>query len=134
VKAHHVPSDEPRERSVLIAEDHEDSRDALRALLEAVGYRVHVATNGREAIEQAIATRPDLILMDIMMPELDGLEATRALRGQQQFSGVPILVLTAMEGARERALEAGCDDYITKPIDVQALFRKIREWIASGRS
>jgi two-component system sensor histidine kinase/response regulator len=119
--------------SILIAEDHPDSRDALSALLEAVGYRVHVARDGQEAVERATELRPDLVLMDIMMPVMDGLAATRALRERPEFDTIPILALTAMAGARERALAAGCDDYVTKPIDVSVFFEKVRSWLERGR-
>ena len=119
--------------AVLIAEDHEDSRDALRTLLDAFGYRVHVATNGREAVERALAVQPDLVLMDIMMPEVDGFQATRTLRASPAFRQVPIIALTAMEGARERVLEAGCDDFVGKPIDVRTFLEKVRAWLESGR-
>lgn len=127
-----------RERSpgatILIAEDHEDSRDALRTLLEAFDYRVEIATNGREAVDRALATHPDLVVMDVMMPEVDGLEATRALRASAGFHQVPILALTAMEGAREQVLAAGCDDYVPKPIDVRAFLSKVEHWTRSGRA
>lgn len=119
--------------SILIAEDHPDSRDALTALLEAVGYRVYGAQDGREAVDRAVSEHPDLVLMDIMMPVMDGFQATRELRSKPGFEHVPILALTAMEGARERALEAGCDDYVTKPIEVNVFFAKIREWLERGR-
>ncbi len=115
--------------TILIAEDHADSREALRVLLEASGYRVHVARDGREAIERAHAVHPDLILMDIMMPELDGLEATRTLRASEEFRQVPILALTALEGSREHALEAGCDDHMLKPLDVRTFLSKIERWL-----
>lgn len=119
--------------SILVAEDHPDSRDALTALLEAVGYRVYFATDGREAVARAREVRPDLVLMDIMMPVMDGLQATRTLRGDPEFDRVPILALTAMEGARERASDAGCDDFITKPIEVAVFFEKVRTWLERGR-
>ncbi|HET8656121.1 MAG TPA: response regulator [Longimicrobiaceae bacterium] len=119
----------PSSPSILVAEDHADSRDALRTLLEASGYRVVVAEDGRQAVDRALAESPTLILMDIMMPEVDGLEATRILRRTPGFTDVPILALTAMEGSRERALEAGCNDYITKPIDLRSFFAKIQGWL-----
>lgn len=117
---------------ILVAEDHMDSREALRALLEAFGYGVLVATNGREAVELALSDGPDLILMDIMMPVLDGFEATRRLRGDARTSGTPIIAVTAMEGARELALHAGADDYVRKPIDIRLLLRKVNE-LLEGR-
>ncbi|MDB4950380.1 MAG: two-component response regulator [Gemmatimonadetes bacterium] len=119
--------------TILIAEDHEDSRDALRTLLDAFGYRVHVAVNGREAVERARALAPDLILMDMMMPEVDGFEATRTLRADPEFRQVPIIALTAMEGAREQVMAAGCDDFMCKPLDVRAFLDRVRTWIESGR-
>ena len=127
-------ADAKEHRCILIAEDHPDSRDALRALLEAVGYRVATAADGREAVDQARSAQPDLILMDIMMPGVDGLQATRTLREDASFQHVPVLALTAMEGARTRALEAGCDDYVTKPIDISRLFAKIQSWLQAGRA
>ncbi len=122
------------ERTILIAEDHEDSREALRTLLDAFGYRVETATNGREAVDLALARHPDLILMDVMMPEMDGFEATRRLRQSEEFRQVPIVALTAMEGARERVLEAGCDDYVAKPIDVRTFLGRVEGWLRNGRA
>jgi two-component system cell cycle response regulator DivK len=118
--------------SILVAEDHPDSRDALSALLQAVGYRVFVAGDGREAVDRALELKPDLILMDIMMPEIDGLTATRMLRADASFDGTPILALTAMEGARDQAIDAGCDDFVTKPIDVNVFFGKVKSWLETG--
>jgi CheY-like chemotaxis protein len=115
--------------SVLIAEDHEDSRDALRTLLDALGYRVYVAANGEEAVAEARARRPDLILMDMMMPRVDGFQATRILRADPEFRDVPIIAVTAMEGARQAVLEAGCSDLVTKPVDIRALIDKVRVWL-----
>ena len=112
--------------SILVAEDNPDSRDALRALLEAYGFQVVEAINGEEAVKQALLRRPDLILMDIMMPLMDGLEATRRLRGDPQMREVPIVALTAMAGSRELAMSAGCTDYLTKPIDIPVFLKTIR--------
>ena len=118
---------------ILIAEDHLDSRDALKTLLEALGHRVVIAVNGKQAVERALEEHPALVLMDVMMPEMDGLEATRALRREPSMQDVPIVALTALEGARERVREAGCDDYMAKPIDLQAFIRKLEEWLSVGR-
>lgn len=120
--------------TILIAEDHEDSREALRALLDAFGYRVEVAANGREAVETAFSASPDLILMDVMMPEMDGFEATRRLRADPHFRQAPIVALTAMEGARDRVREAGCDDYVAKPIDVRTFLARVEGWLRNGRT
>src|SRR5262249_26119266 len=103
---------------VLVAEDHEDSRDALCTLLDALGYRVLAATIGVEALEVARANHPDLILMDMMMPGVDGFQATRTLRADETFRQVPIIAITAMEGAREAVIEAGCSDLVLKPLDI----------------
>lgn len=122
----------PKARSILIAEDNPDSRDALRALLEAYGFHVLEAENGQEAVRRGIEQKPDLILMDIMMPTMDGLQATRTLRGSPSFRQVPILALTAMAGSRDLAIQAGCDDYLSKPIDITNFMTKIRRWLDNG--
>lgn len=120
--------------SVLIAEDHVDSRDALSTLLDALGYRVLVAGNGAEAVEVAKASHPDLILMDMMMPGVDGFQATRTLRADPAFRQTPIVAITAMEGAREAVIEAGCSDVVLKPIDIRAFLEKVRGWTRSGKA
>jgi CheY-like chemotaxis protein len=116
--------------TILLAEDHGDSREALCALLEAFGYRVVPAANGREAVELARAAGPDLILMDIMMPELDGFEAVRRIRGFPETRDVPIITLTAMDGARSLALDAGADDFVPKPVSSGVLLQKVRTWLS----
>ena len=115
--------------TILVAEDHLDSRDALRALLEAFGYRVLEAVNGREAVDIALKRRPDLILMDIMMPELDGFEATRELRRHAETHATPIIAVTAMEGAHQLAIQAGANDYVRKPVDIRRLVAKVHDWL-----
>ena len=117
--------------TILLAEDHLDSREALCALLEAFGFAVISAVNGVEAVELARERHPDLILMDIMMPEVDGFEATRRIRDFPETRNVPIITLTAMEGARDRAMEAGADDYLAKPINSGQLLDKVRDWLNS---
>lgn len=118
---------------VLVAEDHEDSRDALCTLLDALGYRVLVAANGGEAVEVARAHRPDLVLMDMMMPGVDGFQATRTLRADEAFRQVPIVAITAMEGAREAVLEAGCSDCVLKPLDIRMFMERLRVWLPAVR-
>ena len=118
---------------VLIAEDHQDSRDALSTLLDALGYRVLVAGNGAEAVEVARASRPDLILMDMMMPSVDGFEATRTLRADAGFRQVPIVAITAMEGAREAVFEAGCSDVVVKPIDIRHFLLRLPVWLGTAK-
>jgi CheY-like chemotaxis protein len=116
--------------TILIAEDHLDSREALGALLEAFGYTVVPAVNGAQAVNLARERRPDLILMDIMMPELDGFEATRRIRGFRETRDIPIITLTAMDGARTLALDAGANDFLPKPINSGALLTKVRSWLS----
>ncbi|MBR9990264.1 MAG: response regulator [Gemmatimonadetes bacterium] len=120
--------------TILIAEDHLDSRDALKALLEAFGYHVLEAVNGRQAVEIAIAQDPDLILMDIMMPELDGFEATRQLRRNDATHAIPIIAVTAMEGAHQLAIQAGANDYVRKPVDIRRLVAKVHDWLQAPPS
>jgi CheY-like chemotaxis protein len=115
--------------TILVAEDHRDSRDAMRALLEAFGYHVVCAINGREAVDMALTHQPDLILMDVMMPELDGFEATRELRQDERFGRTPIIAVTAMEGAQQLAMQAGANDYVRKPVDIRGLLAKVNSWL-----
>ena len=112
---------------VLLVEDNEESRDGLARRLRRKGYETLLAVDGREAVRMAGAEAPDLILMDMSLPGLDGWEATRQLKAGPETRGIPVIALTAhaMAGDRERALEAGCDDYDTKPIDFPRLLTKI---------
>jgi two-component system cell cycle response regulator DivK len=105
---------------VLYIEDNFDNRILVRRVLEAEGYRILEAEDGPTGIEMALLEAPDLILVDINMPDMDGYEVTRRLRALGKFRNVPIIALTAkvMKGDRERTLEAGCSGYIEKPIDV----------------
>jgi CheY-like chemotaxis protein len=119
--------------TILVAEDHLDSREALRALLEAFGYRVLIAVNGQQAVGMAVAEQPDLVLMDIMMPEMDGFEATRAIRGDARTSKIPIIAVTAMEGAQQLALLAGADDFVRKPVDIRGLVAKVLQYLPPPR-
>jgi CheY-like chemotaxis protein len=115
---------------ILVAEDHLDSREALRELLEAFGYEVIEAINGRQAVDAAVKQRPNLILMDVMMPEMDGFEAIRLIRQTPQITNVPIIAVTAMDGARELALHAGANDYVRKPIEIRRLLGLVNGWLA----
>jgi two-component system, cell cycle response regulator DivK len=112
---------------VLLVEDNEESRDGLSRYLRRKGYEVLVAVDGRQAVDVARAEAPNLILMDMSLPVLDGWEATRQLKAAPETRGVPVIALTAhaMAGDREKALEAGCDDYDAKPIEFQRLVAKI---------
>ncbi|MFO7894604.1 MAG: response regulator [Longimicrobiales bacterium] len=124
-----APHDGNHAATILLAEDHLDSREALCALLEAFGFHVVPAINGAEAVSLARQNPPDLVLMDIMMPEVDGFEATRQLRDFPETRHIPIITLTAMEGARYQALEAGADDFLAKPINSGQLLDKVRDWL-----
>jgi two-component system, cell cycle response regulator DivK len=126
---HGISTRDSQIATILVAEDHLDSRDALRALLEAFGYHVLEAVNGRQAVDVALAQRPDLILMDIMMPELDGFEATRELRRHNATRATPIIAVTAMEGAHQLAIQAGANDYVRKPVDIRRLVAKVHDWL-----
>jgi len=117
--------------TILIAEDHPDSREALGALLEAFGFEVLLAVNGLEAVDIAHRDHPDLILMDVMMPALDGLEATRQIRASPETRDIPIITLTALDQAREKALDAGANDFLAKPINSRVLFSKLKSWLAA---
>ena len=122
-------ADGPRAAKILIAEDHADSREALSALLEAFGYQVVRAVDGREAVQLARESEPDLILMDIMMPNLDGFEATRRIRAFPETRSTPIITLTAMDGARSLALDAGANDFLPKPVNSRTLLDKVNDWL-----
>ena len=109
--------------TVLLVEDTEDNRFMMRRLLEMSGYRVVEATNGEEAVKRAESERPQLILMDLSLPVIDGLAATRAIRKLDGFRKVPIVAVSAHDTSdfQADALAAGCDSYITKPIDFSQL-------------
>jgi CheY-like chemotaxis protein len=119
-------------RRILIVEDDARNVFALTSIFEPRGAKVEIARNGREALEH-LRQHPgvDLVLMDIMMPVMDGLEATREIRKQPQFAKLPIIALTAkaMIDDREKCLEAGANDYIAKPLDVDKLLSLARVWI-----
>ena len=118
-------------KTVLVVEDFEDNRFMMRRLLEMSGYRVVEAVNGREAVERAVEVRPDLILMDLSLPFLDGLAATRRIRQQDGLSRVPIVAVSAHDTAdfHADALAAGCNEYVTKPIDFDHLERLLNRLV-----
>lgn len=119
---------------ILVVEDNVDNRDLLVKVLSRHGYDVVEATSGEEALELAPKVRPDLVLMDISLGGMDGLEATRRLKALPGVTGVPVVAITAyaMVGDRERALEAGCDGYIAKPVDVRALPDQVAGFLRKG--
>jgi CheY-like chemotaxis protein len=112
---------------ILLVEDNEMNRDMLSRRLQRKGYEVVIAVDGGEGVALAHKEKPDLILMDMSLPVLDGWEATRQLKGEDDTRKTPVIALTAhaMAGDREKALEAGCDDYDTKPIELPRLLGKI---------
>lgn len=116
---------------ILVVEDHEDNRQILRDLLGSTGYEIIEAGNGEEALLRAAAEHPDLILMDIQMPVMDGYEATRRIKADPALRAIPIIVVTsyALSGDEEKARVAGCDGYVTKPYSPRALLAKIREFM-----
>ena len=112
---------------ILLVEDNEANRDMLSRRLRRKGFEVTIAIDGQQGLDCASQERPDLILMDMSLPILDGWETTRRLKANSQTAHIPIVALTAhaMSGDRERALEAGCDDYDTKPVEFGRLLEKI---------
>jgi two-component system, cell cycle response regulator DivK len=112
---------------ILLVEDNEMNRDMLSRRLERKGYQILIAVDGGEGLELARAQTPDLILMDMSLPVVDGWEATRRLKAAPETQQIPVIALTAhaMRGDQEKALEAGCDDYDTKPVDLPRLLGKI---------
>lgn len=120
---------------ILLVEDNELNRDMLSRRLTRRGYTVVVAEDGEQALELARAERPELVLMDMSLPGIDGWEATRRLRADPDLAGVRVIALTAhaMSGDRERALEAGCDDYDTKPVEMERLLQKIVTQLGATR-
>ena len=123
------------ERRILYVEDNRENRILIKRVLEAEGYTVDEAADGLSGLKMAQENRPDLILLDINLPDIDGYEATKRLRKMNGISGVPVVALTAnvMQGDREKSLEAGCDGYIQKPIDVDQLPDQIESYLG-GRN
>jgi two-component system cell cycle response regulator DivK len=118
---------------VLVVEDNEALRDLLARVLETLGYVPVLASHGKEGLEKAIAEKPNLIVMDLLMPIMDGWKAARALRAIPETKNIPILAITALSRPRElkTCLEAGCNGYIVKPFSVLNLQKKIGELLAA---
>ena len=117
---------------ILVVEDNEMNRDMLTRRLARKGFETIAATDGREGVDLARSAQPDLILMDMSLPVLDGWAATRELKGAPETRAIPVIALTAhaMSGDRQRALDAGCDDYDTKPVEFPSLLAKIEGLLA----
>ena len=119
---------------LLLVEDNETNRDMLSRRLERRGYQVAIALDGEQGVSMAGLEAPDLILMDMSLPVLDGWEAARLLKAAPETRAIPIIALTAhaMVGDREKAIESGCDDYDTKPVEFQRLLEKIETILTKG--
>jgi two-component system, cell cycle response regulator DivK len=117
---------------ILLVEDNEMNRDMLSRRLKRNGYDVVIATDGQQGVDMAASEAPDLILMDMSLPVIDGWEATRRVKGNEVTRRIPVIALTAhaMAGDREKAIEAGCDDYDTKPVEITRLLGKITTLLA----
>jgi len=121
---------------ILLVEDNEMNRDMLSRRLQRRGYTVLIAVDGQQGLDMAIAEKPDLILLDMSLPVLDGWEVAKRLKSDDGLKAMPVIALTAhaMAGDRERALEAGCDDYDTKPVELPRLLQKIETLLAKAGS
>ena len=130
-KPKHIRDEEPKNAHILLAEDNEINQLIAKELLELRGYSVNVANNGREAVDMVAAGSYDLVLMDIQMPEMDGLAATAEIRSRKQFEKLPIIAMTAnaMAGDREKSLSVGMNDHVTKPIEASVLYETVRQWL-----
>jgi CheY-like chemotaxis protein len=119
---------------ILLVEDNEMNADMLSRRLRRQGYEVRIATDGKSGLAQAQAVAPDLIIMDMGLPVVDGWTATRELKADPALRAIPVIALTAhaVVGERDRALQAGCDDYDTKPVDWPRLLAKIEKLLTGG--
>ncbi|MGC8500447.1 MAG: response regulator [Leptospirillia bacterium] len=120
---------------ILLVDDHEMAREIMQRRLEREGHTVTTAQSGKEALEMISERLPDVVLMDMSMPMMDGWEASRRIKADPNFKKIPIMALTAnaIEGDRERCLAAGCDDYESKPVDFDRLLKKIRLLLSGHR-
>lgn len=123
-------STDPIQRTILVVDDFDDTRLLLRTFLEAKGYRVCEATNGNQAVAAAQREHPDLIIMDVNMPELDGLSATRKIRDIKELECVPVVAVSAYgaDQFRREALAAGCNEYVSTPVEPESLEALIRSF------
>ena len=122
-------------RRIVVVEDNERNMKLFREVLESSGYRTLEADTGERAVALTAEHRPDLVLMDIHLPDIDGVEALRRLRADERTASVPVLALTAqaMEGDRERFLAAGFDGYLSKPVNIADLLDAVRRYCEGGR-
>ena len=118
-------------RRILVVEDNPDNMTLIVDVLTSLNYEVIQATDGQRGVELVDEQRPDLVLMDLSLPKMDGWTATRKIKAEDDLRLIPIIALTAhaMVGDRERAIEAGCDDYVSKPINIQELDAKLKKFL-----
>jgi two-component system cell cycle response regulator DivK len=118
---------------ILLVEDHEDNRIVYSTILEHFGYRVLLAGDGEEGVRIARAQRPDLVLMDVSIPVMDGWDATRLLKSDPATASIPVIALTAhaMPSDRERAAEAGCDGYLAKPVEPRRVLEEVQRFVGA---
>lgn len=121
---------------ILVAEDDDKSLYLINFLLESQGFQVIKATDGATAVDIAINENPDLILMDMQLPVMDGYEATRRIKAEKKSAHIPVIAMTAyaMKGDRAKSIEAGCQDYITKPIDTKYVLDMIRKYLSPNQT
>jgi len=126
----------PEKKTVLYVEDNQDNRSLVRRVLEAEGYSVLEAASAHHALDRLEERSPDIILMDINMPDMDGYTLTARIRSMPTLARVPIVAVTAnvMRGDREKSLQAGCDGYIQKPIDIDELPRQVERYIRTANA
>lgn len=117
-------------KRILVVEDNMDTYELVRFILEKNGYETFLAMNGRDGVNAAKKQIPDLIIMDMSMPEMDGWTATTLIKQDPQVSSIPLIALTAnaLPGDRQRAMDAGCDEYVTKPMDLLDLVETVDHW------
>lgn len=126
-----METDKSSAKKILVVDDNTDSRELAAKVLRAKGYLIIEAIDGEDALQKACSDKPDLILMDISIPKLDGYEVTRRLKSRDDYKDIPIIALTAhaMKGDREKAIEAGCEGYIPKPVDIRELPNQIKHFL-----
>jgi two-component system cell cycle response regulator DivK len=126
-----MENDRAQHGKILVVDDNKDSRELVVKILRAKGHQLCEAVDGEDALEKVTAEHPDLILMDISLPKIDGHEVTRRLKSNARFASIPVIALTAhaMKGDREKALAAGCEGYISKPINIREFYNQIKEFL-----
>lgn len=128
----HQPGTTGRSTRILLAEDDPTNQYVFRAILSAAGYEVEIVDNGLQALDRVRASQPSIVLLDMMMPVMDGYEAAGRIAADPELDDVPVIALTAraMKGDLEKTIEAGCDDYVAKPVSRKVLLDKVEEWMA----